>query len=658
MTTDAAHHAARTPSREQLVHLLYEAAELEHDLMCTYLYAAFSLRRGEAEGLTPEQAPVVERWRQTILKVAIEEMGHLVAVWNITAALGAAPRFGRGNFPLDPGALPAGIVVKLAPFGEEVLQHFIHLERPATSDEREGSGFEATTAFTRSDERIRLVPMPLDYDAVGTFYETLDAQLLAFVLSVGESTAFCGDPALQLSSLETGLPNAKPVLCAKTASNAFSAIVEQGEGAREHSRDSHFQRFAGIREELAALRRADPAFAPAFPAAVNPVLRRPLQPTGRVWLEDERAAATVDLANTGYALMLRLLAYSYLLPRPDPEKTLVVDLSLALMRAVTLLGERAARLPAGPSNPHCNAGMSFTALRDAAALPPGAGAARFFLERLREMATAAAELDRSGDERTAQARRLLGELLEKAEHGFARAAAAKAPRAAPARGATGPLGPPPTPTKAHGVDRIEGKSLTLLYEGKKCIHSRFCVTWGPRAFLANVEGPWIHPDAMDVERLAEIAHACPSGAIRYERNDGQPNEGPPPVNLIGLREGGPYAVRAELELDGHDPGYRVTLCRCGASKNKPFCDGSHKEIGFAASGEPPTGKADMLDVRNGPLRIDPLTDGPLQVRGNLELTSGTGRVVARVVQAKLCRCGGSATKPFCDGTHTKIGFRS
>jgi CDGSH-type Zn-finger protein len=66
----------------------------------------------------------------------------------------------------------------------------------------------------------------------------------------------------------------------------------------------------------------------------------------------------------------------------------------------------------------------------------------------------------------------------------------------------------------------------------------------------------------------------------------------------------------------------------------------------------------MLPVRNGPLQVDPQTDGPLRVRGNLEIVSGTGRVVARVEQAMLCRCGGSATKPFCDGTHTRIGFRS
>src|SRR5262249_15195271 len=83
-----------TPSREDLLSSLYEAAELEHNLMCTYLYAAFSLKSGEAEGLSAREAEAVARWRRAILDVAIDEMGHLTAVWNITAALGGAPRFG------------------------------------------------------------------------------------------------------------------------------------------------------------------------------------------------------------------------------------------------------------------------------------------------------------------------------------------------------------------------------------------------------------------------------------------------------------------------------------------------------------------------------------------------------------------------------------
>ena len=102
---------------------------------------------------------------------------------------------------------------------------------------------------------------------------------------------------------------------------------------------------------------------------------------------------------------------------------------------------------------------------------------------------------------------------------------------------------------------------------------------------------------------------------------------------------------------------RMTLCRCGASKHKPFCDGSHNEVKFVASGEPATGKADMLAVRDGPLAIDPEINGPLQVRGNMEIISGTGRVVARMESARLCRCGGSSNKPFCDNSHRRIGFR-
>jgi len=66
----------------------------------------------------------------------------------------------------------------------------------------------------------------------------------------------------------------------------------------------------------------------------------------------------------------------------------------------------------------------------------------------------------------------------------------------------------------------------------------------------------------------------------------------------------------------------------------------------------------MLPVRDGPLAIDAQVDGPLQVRGNLEITSGTGRVVARLVQARMCRCGGSNNKPFCDGSHVRVGIKS
>jgi len=156
--------------REVLLHALYEAAELEHNLMCTYLYAAASLKDGEREGLGAEEAAAVRRWRQALLGVAIEEMGHLAAVWNITSGLGGSPRFGRANFPLDPGLLPASVVVKLAPFNADTLQHFVFLERPRDSAEQEGSGFAYERSYLRGSSGARLTPMGINYDTVGDFY--------------------------------------------------------------------------------------------------------------------------------------------------------------------------------------------------------------------------------------------------------------------------------------------------------------------------------------------------------------------------------------------------------------------------------------------------------------------------------------------------------
>jgi len=652
-------------SRESLLHALYEAAEIEHNLMCTYLYAAFSLKSGVQEGLRPAEAEAVLRWRREILAVAVDEMSHLTAVWNITSALGGAPRFGRTNFPLDPGYLPARIVVKLAPFDQGSLQHFIYLERPLGSDEPEGAGFEPERLFLRGTNAPRLTPMAFDYATVGEFYASLGHGLEALVRRVGEAAAFGGEVALQLSANEIDLPGARPVRCLKTAMDAFDAIVRQGEGAPGATAGSHFERFCSIRAEYRALKAQNPHFVPSHPAATNPVLRRPPRPEGRVWLEDAAAIATVDLANASYGLMLRLLGYAYAIPAPHPDKALSVDLAVCLMRGVAALGTHAARLPAGPSNPECNAGMSFTTLRDASAFAPGPAARRFFIERLSELAEAAEALGGQEQPRIGESARMLAELAARARKRFDLTAPATAqsspasitPKAAPQAAAPSSAGIEPT-AMVDGIEHVEGRALTLLYDGKRCIHARFCVTGAPTVFLANVKGPWIHPDTVDPELLAAIAHECPSGAIRYRRKDGRPEESAPPVNLAALREAGPYAFRGQLMIDGVDCGFRATLCRCGASKNKPFCDGSHHDIGFSATGEPASGETDMLPVRDGLLAIDPQTNGPLQVRGNLEITSGTGRVVARLTSARLCRCGGSASKPFCDGTHTRNGFRS
>lgn len=208
-------------------------------------------------------------------------------------------------------------------------------------------------------------------------------------------------------------------------------------------------------------------------------------------------------------------------------------------------------------------------------------------------------------------------------------------------------------------ETAQGRDIAIRFDGNLCIHSRFCVLQAPAVFKANTPGEWIIPDAMDAAALAAVARNCPSGAITYRAKNHRLDEVDPPVNTIRLRENGPYAVNAHLEIAGADiaePVRRRTLCRCGASRNKPYCDGSHAKIGFEASGEPPTAPHHPLDARNGTLTIRPIRDGPLEVSGSVEIVSGTGRTIATTTQVLLCRCGGSHNKPFCDGTHSLNGF--
>jgi CDGSH-type Zn-finger protein/uncharacterized Fe-S cluster protein YjdI len=207
-----------------------------------------------------------------------------------------------------------------------------------------------------------------------------------------------------------------------------------------------------------------------------------------------------------------------------------------------------------------------------------------------------------------------------------------------------------------GIEIASSTRVTIKFETKRCIHARFCMLWQPQVYKANVEGPWIDPAADSVEAVVAVAHNCPSGAIRYERHDGKPDEQAPPVNVVYLRENGPLAVRAEIVIDGKPIGYRATLCRCGASKNKPFWDNAHTKIGFTATGEPKTVDATPLAARDGPIEITSKRNGPLLVRGNLEICCGTGRIIKRTTTDALCRCGHSQNKPFCDGSHRSAGF--
>ena len=205
------------------------------------------------------------------------------------------------------------------------------------------------------------------------------------------------------------------------------------------------------------------------------------------------------------------------------------------------------------------------------------------------------------------------------------------------------------------MSKTESDDLMINFDHKKCIHARKCVLTLPSVFKPGTKGGWIFPENASAEAVMGMIDTCPSGALTYECKDGK-SEALPEVNTAQLMENGPVALHGELTIN-EKPGVRAVLCRCGASKNKPYCDGSH-HAEFVATSEPTSSDGKALEAQNGPVAVAPLKDGPLLVAGNLQIISGSGRKIATGTKQFLCRCGASKNKPFCDGAHKEIGFEA
>src|SRR5437660_6702834 len=141
--------------REALIYMLCEAAELEHGIMCQYLFAAFSLKQSPDEGLSDAEVDAARRWRGVVAHVATQEMLHLALVHNLLSAIGAAPHLARPNLPAPASHYPAGVQLALLPFGEQALRHFMFLERP------EGMALDDAEGLAAQD---RAAPMVSERD--------------------------------------------------------------------------------------------------------------------------------------------------------------------------------------------------------------------------------------------------------------------------------------------------------------------------------------------------------------------------------------------------------------------------------------------------------------------------------------------------------------
>ena len=646
--------------REELVYLLTEAAEFEHVVMCAYLYAQWSLKKDDSDDITAEELQAIDRWRASIRTVAMEEMLHMALVNNLAAALGAAPHMARPDFPIRQGYFPSDLDFHLAPFNEQTIQHFVFIERPEGIDVQDGKGFTHDSHYQRVVCTDLLSPTARDYGSQGHLYHGIAQAIVRLADRIGEDKLFIGHGEAQMTSAEFPLPGLFRVTGVESALKAIEEIVHQGEGAPAHREDSHYARFDAIRREYAELKAARPEFEAAHPAAVNPVLTEIADEERATRVSKRLARRVVDLGNSVYGLMLHTLAQVCSpVPLPAGLRQGLSETSCELMRYATVVGEAAVRLPICDRHPGTSAGLSFALPRSFGQLVQ-ANAAQILAERAAELAAAARAIDAEqalpgvAAGLSGLAERLDGLHVKFEEH-FELASTTKPPTSEPEAEEPAQDDVPAT----VGEDNIaRSDSIEIRFDGKRCIHSRQCVLNAPGVFLANVEGPWLHPETASAEHLVHVAQSCPSGAITYRRLDGGDEEKTPEVNMAFLRQNGPYALHADLRIEGQHPMHRATLCRCGQSKNKPFCDNSHIEAGFEATGEPETVPSDPLEERGGKLRVSPKKDGPLAIHGSLEICCGTGRTVNRVQSANLCRCGASSNKPFCDGSHARVGFKS
>lgn len=142
--------------------------------------------------------------------------------------------------------------------------------------------------------------------------------------------------------------------------------------------------------------------------------------------------------------------------------------------------------------------------------------------------------------------------------------------------------------------KYTNNEVTVVWKPKTCIHSTIC--WKGLIEVFNPrERPWIKMEGADTQRIIEQVRQCPSGALSYYMNDDEVKENEPDKIVaeaatmlkVEVTPNGPYIINTEC-LIVHSDGKEETktgtmaLCRCGASGNKPYCDGSHNKVGFKA----------------------------------------------------------------------------
>ena len=206
-----------------------------------------------------------------------------------------------------------------------------------------------------------------------------------------------------------------------------------------------------------------------------------------------------------------------------------------------------------------------------------------------------------------------------------------------------------------------GEQAVVHWDGRLCIHYGDCSRAEGELFVAGRQ-PWCQPDLAGDEEIRDVITRCPTGALTVVIKGETWSETPASVNTLFVSQDGPLYLSGDISIEGGvdditGKRVRAALCRCGLSANKPYCDNSHAEGGFKDSGAVGQ-KGEGNEEKGGELNIKPAPNGPLLVRGSLEIRTASGRAAWHGRSVALCRCGASQNKPFCDGSHKTVGFNS
>jgi hypothetical protein len=345
--------ATKIDTREELINALTEAAELEHGLLCQYIFAALSMKKHPSEDVTWPQVELIRGWERHVLRVAREEMAHLGTVSNLLTAIGGAPQFRRPNFPQQARYFPV-------PLGDDV-QHVEFTLEPFSI-----SALDRFIRFEMPEEKLRVTleavaPDPIEYVTVGDLY----SQIREAFETLDERELFIGPRMAQDTDDWAANLKLRNVVDRASAVKAINDIIEEGEAAPKTLPTSHWATFGRIRGALEKEIEKVPSFSPARPVVCNPLTRRHSDSSsgaaGVTIIDNPDTLEIAELFNAVYGTMMLMLMqfYAFAGEAPEQREDLRATIRQMMSGVVRPLGEILTQMPARANLPGKTAGPGF-----------------------------------------------------------------------------------------------------------------------------------------------------------------------------------------------------------------------------------------------------------------------------------------------------------